>query len=286
VLFRSVPVAEEAPVAEAPSPVVEEAPVAEEASSVSESLGDNVQQSEPLTCEEAPVVRSLIVDEPVTQEPLVEECVALENNASSKPSTDLYIEEKNKFVTGFNIKEDSYDLIHEFYEQNKDEPTMGLLNNELLRHCFANSIKERQELSAVTEDDVNRALRAIDTNNDDKINKEEFIQLILLFCSSKNNIKTRIDGILNYQSAVHEKSGLLTSREAHDFTQLLHDFYGKQGDNETANHTESFFSKIINKFIHSNKNKNDADKEDKNITYAEYSVEAGAQLDDFCFVKF
>ena len=91
---------------------------------------------------------------------------------------------------------------------------------------------------------------------------------------------------MNYQSAVHEKSGSLTPKEAHDFTQLLHDFYGKQDDNETAKHSESFFTKIINKFIHNNKNKNDADIEDKDIAYAEYSFEAAAQLGDLCFVKF
>ena len=138
----------------------------------------------------------MLVDEPISEEPIVEESVALGDNLSSSPCTELYNQEKAKFITGFNIKEESYDLIHEFYEQNKDEPTLGLLNNELLRYCFAISIKERKELSSVTDDDVNRALKAIDTNNDDKINKEEFIQLILLFCSSKNNIKNRIDGLL------------------------------------------------------------------------------------------
>ncbi len=65
-------------------------------------------------------------------------------------------------------------------------------------------IQERTELSKISEDDVVRALKAVDTNNDDKINLDEFIQLIALFCSSKNNLRSRIEGKQRYTKFFYE----------------------------------------------------------------------------------
>lgn len=109
-----------------------------------------------------------------------------------QPEVDV---QKQNCIDQFKITEASYDLVKEFYDEQKDQPTFGLLKNDLLRYLLNNALSARQELEGVTEEDVDRALKVIDSDNDEKINFEEFIQLLSLFFSSKNNLQQRISDL-------------------------------------------------------------------------------------------
>merc|ERR1712127_1068926 len=102
--------------------------------------------------------------------------------------------EKTKYTEQFNISENTYNLVKEFYEDQKVSKLYGLLESDLLRYLLVNSLG-REELEGVTEEDVNRAIKAVDADNDNKVTFDEFIQLLSLFFSSKNNIKQRITGV-------------------------------------------------------------------------------------------
>lgn len=102
---------------------------------------------------------------------------------------------KQKYINQFKITEASYDLVKSFYDEQKDNPTFGLLKNDLLRFLLKNALSVRPELEGVLEEDVDRALKVIDSDNDEKINLGEFIQLLALFFSSKNNLQQRISDL-------------------------------------------------------------------------------------------
>lgn len=107
--------------------------------------------------------------------------------ASPEPEVDA---EKEAHLSQFNLSEVSYTLVKEFYEENKE--SQNLLKNALLKHLFLHALANREELKEATEEDVTRALAAIDSDHDEKINMSEFIQLLSLFFSSKNNLQERI----------------------------------------------------------------------------------------------
>ena len=92
----------------------------------------------------------------------------------------------------FKLKEGTFELAREFFDEQKDD---GLLKNDLLKYLLKNAISQRMEMVDVTEEDVDRALKTVDSDNDDKVNFDEFVQLLALFFSSKNNIKQRISGM-------------------------------------------------------------------------------------------
>lgn len=111
---------------------------------------------------------------------------------TAEPEIDV---QKQTCINNYRITDASYDLVKAFYDEQKDEPTIGLLKNDLLKYLLKNALTIRPELEGVSEEDVDRALKVIDSNNDDKINFEEFIQLLALFFSSKNNIQKRISDL-------------------------------------------------------------------------------------------
>lgn len=185
---------------------------------------------------------------------------------------------KEQCLSQFNISEVTYALVKEFFEEQKDDQV--LLKNDLLRFLLKNTLNQRTELKGVSEEDIERALKTIDSNQDDKINFDEFIQLLSLFFSSKNNLKQRITGVLNNQANGHQNPGSLTSAEASSFTNFLHTFFGK-----ASGHHESFLSKLIKKVL-KKKQKKSEDSEDQEIDYTTFTGEAAEELEDLCFVKF
>jgi len=58
------------------------------------------------------------------------------------------------------------------------------------------AIRRRTDILA-TEEDINRVLNMLDADCDGRINQGEFFQLLILFLSSKSNLKERLNGKLN-----------------------------------------------------------------------------------------
>lgn len=115
--------------------------------------------------------------------------------ASPPPAAEPEIDiQKQNCIDQYKITEASYDLVKAFYEEQKDEPNFGLLKNDLLKYLLKNALSERPELEGASEEDVDRALKVIDSDNDEKINFEEFVKLLSLFFSSKDNLQKRITG--------------------------------------------------------------------------------------------
>lgn len=217
--------------------------------------------------------------------PVVESCwESMLSDPAEEPKIDS---EKEKYMGEFNITGESYDLIKEFYEDQKDSKVFGLLKNDLLKSLLVNAAEQREELAGVTEEDVSRALRAVDSNNDDKVNFAEFVQLLALFCSSKNNLKQRINGVLNNMSASHENPGTMTKKEANGFTQFLSEFFGKHEETDEAKSSDNFLTKLVKKILKRKQKKSESQlDETETIDYAAFSVEATEELEDRCFVKF
>lgn len=198
--------------------------------------------------------------------------------------------ERTKYVEEFNISENTYNLVKDFYEDQKASRVYGLLETDLLRYLFVNAL-DRKELEGITEEDVDRALKVVDGDNDNKVTFDEFIQLLSLFFSSKNNIKQRINGVLN--NKYHEKDGSLTSKDADSVTEFLNNFYGKpEGEEVEAEQKESsnFLTKLVKKILNRKEKKsdveNDTNNDDLSIDFDTYSTEAAEELQNFCFVKF
>lgn len=98
-------------------------------------------------------------------------------------------DQRERIVEEFGISLNSYELIEDFfYEQNEND----LLSNDLLRYLLNNARAQRDELKEASEEDVDRALSAIDSDHDNKLNFDEFVHLLSLFFSSSNNLKQRI----------------------------------------------------------------------------------------------
>lgn len=211
----------------------------------------------------------------------VEEVSAWEQMiATPEPEVDA---DKEAYVSQFNLSEDSYALVKEFYEENKE--SQNLLKNALLKHLFLNALETREELKEVTEEDVTRALTAIDSDHDEKINMSEFIQLLSLFFSSKNNLQERIAGVLESMSSSHAKKGFLSPKEASGFTNFLNEFYGKAEEQEEEK-TVNFLARIIKKIINRKKDKKPDDNQEEEIDYVSFTAEAAEDLENHCFVKF
>lgn len=92
----------------------------------------------------------------------------------------------------FKLSDATYELVKEFYDEHKDSSEVGLLKNDLLKVLLNNARGTRSELEGVSEEDIDRALKTVDSDNDEKINFDEFVQLLSLFFASKNNLKQRI----------------------------------------------------------------------------------------------
>ena len=157
-----------------PEPPAEEAPAAE-------------QQAQPVVVESA-WEQMLSTPEPPVEESLVEVLSTPEPPVEESPVVD---EQKERILREFNISSESYDLVNDFFNEQQDGQ---LLKNELLRYLLNQALVSRAELQGLSEDDVSRALKAIDRDNDDKLNFDEFVQLLTLFFSSKNNLQQRIAG--------------------------------------------------------------------------------------------
>lgn len=138
-------------------------------------------------------------------------------------------------------------LAYEFYNEYK---VNYLLDNNLIRSLMRQVIKQRKEIIA-TEEDVNRALAAVDTNHDDKINFDQFIKFMQLFFATNNTLKQRLERVIDYiLGTEHTKAGAyLKPQEVSDIDNFFHKFYGKKPDH-------NLFDKNKNKIEYSTYMKN------------------------------
>ncbi len=117
-------------------------------------------------------------------------------------------------------------LAYEFYNEYK---VNYLLDNNLIRALMRQIIKTRKEIVA-TEEDVDRALAAVDTNHDDKINFDQFIKFMQLFFATNNNLKERLERVIDYILGTERTrdGGYLKPQEVSDIDNFFHKFYGKK----------------------------------------------------------
>lgn len=136
-------------------------------------------------------------------------------------------------------------LAYEFYNEYK---VNYLLDNQLIRGLMRNVIKQRKEIIA-TEADIDRALAAVDTNHDNKINFDQFIKFMQLFFATNNTLKERLERVCNYiLGNDHTKpNSFLKPYEVAEIDEFFHNFYGKKTENKTTGKSKKNieFSKYI-----------------------------------------
>lgn len=117
-------------------------------------------------------------------------------------------------------------LAYEFYNEYK---VNYLLDNDLIRTLMRQVIRQRKEIAA-SEADVDRALNVLDTNNDNKINFDQFIKFMQLFFATKSTLAERLERVINYIIGTeHTKAGhYLKPNEILDINEFFQSFYGKK----------------------------------------------------------
>jgi hypothetical protein len=144
------------------------------------------------------------------------------NDDDSNNAVQQQQQQRFNYTHVFRLKEEQYDLVKKFFERKKRGNN---LNNGLLRLLMAECLKGRKEVQASSED-IDRALRSVDGNRDDQITFDEFMNLLLLFFSSKENLERRVEQALMIKRQT-DSSNRLNASEATEFTQFLNQFYGK-----------------------------------------------------------
>lgn len=139
-------------------------------------------------------------------------------------SPDEILLRKDEVLNKYKISNEQFDLCREFFNERKDG---SLLNNSILRVLMREALKKRPQVKA-EEIDIDRALVAVDGDQDDKVTFDEFIQYLLLFFSSKSNVENRIGNILKAKLS----SETLSANEAVQFASFLNLFYGQKTDSE------------------------------------------------------
>ncbi len=130
---------------------------------------------------------------------------------------------RDKYRREFELKDAELDVIFSFYNTNKKGTSLEI--SRLERFLYAASCK-RSEVSA-NKANIKQALVAIDSDNDKKINLDEFIHLLVLFFADKSNLQPRLESVLNNMSVFHNKIGRLSAVEASQFADFVFRFYGQ-----------------------------------------------------------
>jgi hypothetical protein len=131
---------------------------------------------------------------------------------------------KPDYIKNFNLTKSQYKLIFEFYNTYSVSDN---LSNNLVRLAMLECSKIRNDFKA-TEDDINRIIRIADTNKDEHLNFDQFIELLCLFFSNELNLNSILLAILNNNASNHETKGCLNAKEANQFITYVNLFYGRQ----------------------------------------------------------
>ena len=103
--------------------------------------------------------------------------------------------ERTKYVEEFNISENTYNLVKDFYEDQKASRVYGLLETDLLRYLFVNAL-DRKELEGITEEDVDRALKVVDGDNDLHSSLNPNKESVMLICQTSRRWISSIEMFL------------------------------------------------------------------------------------------
>jgi len=135
---------------------------------------------------------------------------------------------RDKYRREFELKDAELDVIFSFYNTNRMGTSLDI--SRLEKFLYASSCK-RAEVSA-TKADIKRALVATDSDNDTKINLDEFIHLLVLFFADKSNLRPRLESVLQNTGVFHRKVGWLCADEACQFVDFVFRFYGQLRGND------------------------------------------------------
>lgn len=134
--------------------------------------------------------------------------------------------ERARFVGDYKLRDDQYDIVYEYFNKRK---VNDRLSNKKLRYLMRECLKDRKMVKA-NADDIDRALKSVDGDKDDEITFAEFLNLLLLFFSSKNNLNKRIETALKIRRDLNDAK--LESSEAQQYVDYLNEFFGKPTDPE------------------------------------------------------
>lgn len=87
-------------------------------------------------------------------------------------------------------------------------------------------VKDRSRLIRADEETIERTLNTIDTDKDENVSFQEFLDYLYLFFASKKNFRAKVVNILNGHKRKHLARGSLTEREARQYLNLMARFYG------------------------------------------------------------
>jgi hypothetical protein len=93
-------------------------------------------------------------------------------------------------------------------------------------------LKERNEILNANENDISRVLKTVDLNQDDRITFDEFVKLLLLFYSNKENLRKRLTRVLKINLNNNKKLNL---KEAKEFVDFLNKFFGLEDQEKNEN---------------------------------------------------
>jgi hypothetical protein len=168
---------------------------------------------------------------------------ATQDNQTVDEQDEQRIRERFNYTQVYQLKEEQYDLVKKFFERKKRGNN---LNNKLLRLLMAECLKNRKEVKA-SEEDIDRALRSVDANRDDKITFDEFMNLLLLFFSSKENLERRVEQAIKIKRS--GSTARLNLTEVKDFSSFLNQFYGRDKTSEQEQNNKDAADLKVEEFV-------------------------------------
>ena len=211
------------------------------------SAGENVQsQNQEQTTEKEEELFDKVIAELNNQINIANESVSDVSNVID--------ETRDGYINSYKLNENQYDLVNEFFRKHKN--SSDLLNINLLRELMNENLKNREHLHA-TEDDVWRSLQTIDQDNDGYVNLDEFLSLLLLFYSSKQNLNERLNSVL--KNMYHDKD---------EFSSIQSSKIG------------SFFDRFFGRFL-----EEDETQFDENLSLHDLVDRLSSRLEENAFVK-
>jgi hypothetical protein len=154
-----------------------------------------------------------------------------------------------KYVDLYKLSAKQYELLDEFFKECSEN---DLLSVNLLE-TLTNKQLESRSIVKASKHDVKKALKLIDTNNDNLINFNELIDFLSLFFANESNLAERIESVLNSKSYTQLKPYFLSKDEANYYFDFLRIFFTNIDDpfdfdlNTAAFNKPTFDERVSNK---------------------------------------
>ena len=128
-----------------------------------------------------------------------------------------------KFTTNYQMSEREFKAQKAFFDRIQGG---GRASIKLVFKLLAQQLDKRSELIQANKEDIGRVVHAMDADEDGLISLNEFVDLLQLFFAKADNVRERIEMMLNNRSFTNLKSYSLSPDEARSFLNFLDDFYG------------------------------------------------------------